>query len=205
MANIGAVILAAGESSRFGQPKQLIRFRGQTLLRRVVDEAIQAGCAPIVVVIGSDREKISAELISDDVVLVANENWKLGIGSSIRAGVRALIEKNSGQVTDDEISAIVLLVCDQPFVDSGVIRSLIALRDKTGKAIVASSYSRTLGVPALFDRICFRELRTLADDSGAKPIILANPERVAKFSFPEGARDIDTSADYDAAASQPPR
>jgi molybdenum cofactor cytidylyltransferase len=205
MANIGAVILAAGESSRFGQPKQLIRFRGQTLLRRVVDEAIRAGCAPIVVVIGSDREKISAELISDDVVLVANENWKLGIGSSIRAGVRALIEENSGQVTDDEISAIVLLVCDQPFVDSGVIRSLIALRDKTGKAIVASSYSRTLGVPALFDRICFRELRTLADDSGAKPIILANPERVAEFSFPEGARDIDTSADYDAAASQPPR
>jgi molybdenum cofactor cytidylyltransferase len=205
MAKIGAVILAAGESSRLGQPKQLIRFRGKTLLRRVVDEAIQAGCALIVVVVGSKREKISAELISDDIVLVENENWKLGIGSSIRAGVRALIDENSGPVTDDEISAIVLLVCDQPFVDSGVIRSLIGLRDKTGKAIVASSYSGTVGVPALFDRICFQELLDLPDDSGAKPIILAEPGRVAELPFPDGARDIDTSADYGAAASQPPR
>src|ERR1700736_3539504 len=92
MPNIGAVILAAGESSRLGQPKQLLQFRGQTLVRRIVDAAREGGCSPIVVVIGSDKDKVAGELERTDAVIVENENWNDGMGTSIRSGVQRLID-----------------------------------------------------------------------------------------------------------------
>jgi len=193
MPNIGAVILAAGESSRFGRTKQVIEFRGKTLLRRVVDAASEAGCAPIAVVLGSTREEVACELEQTNAVAIENRNWRSGIGSSIRAGVQSLIDNNS------QLEAVVLLVCDQPYVDRDVIKQLLVLRRKTIKPIVASSYADTLGVPALFDRSCFEELLALNDSNGAKPIILRDRERVAEFSFPEGKTDIDTLEDFNLA------
>ena len=191
MPNTGAVILAAGNSSRLGQPKQLLQFRGQTLVRRIVDAACEADCSPIVVVIGSDKDKVARELEQTHAVIVENENWNEGIGTSIRSGVQRLID------VAPNVGAIVLLVCDQPLADLHTIEQLIALGEKTKKAIVASSYAGTLGVPALFDRSCVEELLALDDRSGAKPIILSNHERVAEFPFSEGQIDIDTAADYD--------
>src|SRR2546423_5612484 len=190
MQKIGAVILAAGESLRFGRPKQLVQFHGKSLVRRVADAAKDANCSPIVVVLGSKREQIDRELKETDAIVAENQNWRRGIGSSIRVGVESAVN----QVPD--IEAIVLLTCDQPFVKTDTIECLIAMREKVKKAIVASSYSETLGVPALFDRSCFQELLTLPDDSGAKSIILSNRERVAGLLFPEGKIDIDTAAAY---------
>jgi molybdenum cofactor cytidylyltransferase len=187
MQNTGAVILAAGGSSRFGSPKQLAQFRGKTFGQRIADLAREAGCSPVVVVVGSHAEKIPTRISS---TIVENKNWRNGIGGSIRTGVQRLIE------IDPEIAAIVLLVCDQPFVDADVIRDLMALREKTGKDIVASSYSDTLGVPALFAWPIFSELQALEGNNGAKKIILINRERVAEFPFPKGKVDIDTLADY---------
>ena len=115
MQNIGAVILAAGESSRFGQPKQLLPFRGKTLVRTIIDATCEAGCAPVVVVIGSNGETIHAELAHANVLEVRNTNWRSGIGSSIRSGVRAL----TGHAPD--VQAILLLVCDQPAVNAPFI------------------------------------------------------------------------------------
>ena len=189
----GAVILAAGGSSRFGSPKQLTQFRGKTLVRRVVDVAQQAGCSPIVVVTGSNAAKVSRETTTR---VIENKNWREGIGSSIRVGVEHVID------LEPEIAAIVLLVCDQPFVDADVIRNLIALWKKTRKDIVASSYSNTLGVPALFARPVFSELQALEGGSGAKKIIFTNRERVAEFPFLQGKVDIDTLDDYENVASQ---
>lgn len=191
MQNIGAVILAAGGSSRFGKPKQLVQFRGRSLLRRIVDLASEAKCSPVIVVIGSENEKTRKEFEGTVAIAIENKNWQRGIGTSIRAGVQALID--NGPATD----AIILVTCDQPFVDAQTFEQLVALREKTKKAIVASSYSNTLGIPALFDRSCFGELLKLDDESGAKPIILSDRERVAKFPFPEGKIDIDTVADYE--------
>ena len=187
--NIGVAILAAGESSRLGRPKQLIQFRGKSLIRRTVNAANEAGCSPITVVLGSDSKKIEDELAGTRVTIVKNENWRAGIGTSIRAGVQNLLSQASN------LEAIMLLVCDQPFVDARVIKGLIALRQKTNKSIVASAYAETLGVPAFFDHSCFEELLALSNDSGAKSIILRDRERVAEFSFPEGAIDIDTASD----------
>jgi molybdenum cofactor cytidylyltransferase len=191
MPNTGAVILAAGKSSRLGQPKQLLQFRGQTLVRRIVDAAREAGCSPVVVVIGSDKNKVARELKRTNAVIVENVNWDDGMGTSIRSGVQQLID------IAPDTKAIVLLVCDQPLVDSDTIEHLIAVGEKTKKAIVASGYAGTLGVPALFNRSCAEELLALDDGSGAKSIILSNQERVAEFPFSEGQIDIDTAADYD--------
>jgi molybdenum cofactor cytidylyltransferase len=220
MPNIGAIILAAGQSSRLGGPKQLVHFRGRSLVRRIVDVAGAAGCEPILVVTSSDAtaetsmltphlnpvpfergeertrsrtliDLIVRELKKTSATLVKNENWHRGIGTSIRRGVQRLIDNASN------LEAIVVLVCDQPFVDARTIKGLIELREKTNKPIVASAYAGTLGVPALFDRSCFGELLALSDDTGAKSIILRDRERVAEFSLPEGAIDIDTVVDYE--------
>jgi molybdenum cofactor cytidylyltransferase len=217
MPNIGAVILAAGESSRLGQPKQLVQFRGKSLVRRAVVAASKADCSPIAVVIAGDAgenalpnphlnplpegeektvsrrdlKNLIVRELKESAIIVENENWRAGIGTSVRAGVQSLIDNTSS------LEAIVLLVCDQPFVDTRTIGQLSGLREKTNKPIVASAYSGTLGVPALFDRSCFGELLALSDDTGAKSIILRDRERVAEFSFPEGAIDIDTLADYE--------
>ena len=130
-------MLAAGESTRLGQPKQLLQFHGKTLLRRVVDAASEAACQPILVVVASNQAElfaIESELNETGAKVVANPNWKRGIGTSIRAGAEYLIE------VAPEVEGTVLLACDQPFVDSSVISDLIALRRATGKPIAASSY-----------------------------------------------------------------
>jgi molybdenum cofactor cytidylyltransferase len=191
MRKVGAIILAAGGSFRFGQPKQLLSFRDKTLVRAMVDAACEACCSPIVVVIGSDWEKIHAELAQANVIEVQNKNWQRGIGSSIRSGVEALTDHAP------DIEAVLLLVCDQPAVDARLIERLIAMHEATRKDIVASGYANTLGVPALFARSLFKELLSLSNEVGAKSIILQNPERVAELAFPEGAIDIDTCEDWE--------
>ena len=195
---IGAVILAAGGSSRFGQPKQLIPFRGKSLVRRIIDVAGQARCAPVIVVIGSEDEKLYREFDGAGVVTVQNHQWSRGIGSSIRSGIEGLINSSP------DVDASVLLVCDQPAVDARVIERLIALHETTGKTIVASSYADTLGVPALFTRSVFEELLSLSDKAGAKSIVLQSRERVASLSFPEGQTDIDTWEDWEKLDGGPP-
>jgi molybdenum cofactor cytidylyltransferase len=188
---IGAVILAAGGSSRFGQAKQLIPFRGKSLIRRIIDAACEAGCSPVVVVTRSEDEELHSALDRAGVLMVQNQQWSRGIGSSIRCGIEALTNSSPA------VEATVLLVCDQPAVDARVIQQLIALRETSGKTIVASTYADTLGVPALFTRSVFQELLSLDDKAGAKSIALRNRECVASLSFPEGEIDIDTWEDWE--------
>ena len=156
----------------------------------MVDAAKKARCSPTVAVIGSDREEVERELKAEGAIIVENKNWRRGIGTSIRAGLRKLIDNAP------TLEAVVLLVCDQPFVEARTIARLITLREKTKRAIVASRYANTLGVPALFDRSCFQELAALDNATGAKTVILSNRERVTEFPFPEGRIDIDTLEDY---------
>ena len=191
MGEIGALILAAGGSSRFGEPKQLLQFRGKSLLRRVVEEATVAGCRPVAVVIGAEAAKVRAELVETKELLIENETWQRGIGNSIRAGLRGAV------AAYPQTEAMILLSCDQPFVDAKVITGLSTRYAEMKKPIVASSYAGTLGIPALFARAYFDELFLLDDDTGAKQIILNHSGDVAEFPFPQGAIDIDTGDDYE--------
>jgi molybdenum cofactor cytidylyltransferase len=184
-----AVVLAAGESSRIGQSKQLLEFRGRTLVYHAVDAAIEASCSPVIVVTGDAHAEVKNALAATKAILVQNNHWRQGVGTSIRIGIRYVIDNAPG------VDAAVLLVCDQPFVDVDVLSKLIALRSKTGKPIVASAYADTLGVPALFHQSIFQELLRLSGDTGAKAIILCNRERVAELPFPLGKIDIDRLED----------
>lgn len=96
-----------------------------------------------------------------------------------------------------------MLACDQPLVEADTIIGLMAKRAETKKPIVASRYAETLGIPALFVRAYFDELFALDDDAGAKAVMLTHSHDVAEYSFPEGAIDIDTAADYERLLRQP--
>jgi len=191
MDSVGAIILAAGGSSRFGQPKQLLVFEGESLVQRVVRSATEAGSDPVVVVVGDNRGQIETELRGTVAVVVQNRQWRQGLGTSIRSGLGHLLRLKP------EVEAVVLLACDQPFVDKGIINSLILQRANSGKSIVASSYANTLGVPVLFERIWFDSLSSLPDDSGAKALIESGSMDVAQIQFPKGVIDIDTPSDFE--------
>lgn len=191
MRNVGAVILAAGGSSRLGQPKQLLSFQSESLIRRAVRSALEAGCPCIVVVTGHASDRIEMELRGTPAILVENSEWQRGLGTSIRCGLRHLLNSRP------ETEALVLLACDQPFLDASVIGSLISQQENSGKPIVASSYASTLGGPALFHRSCFESLLALPDDSGAKTLIESRTAEVAQIEFEKGAVDIDTPGDLE--------
>lgn len=183
---IGAVILAAGSSSRLGQPKQLLLYQGQTLVRRAAGAALGGGCAPVAVVVGSERTKIADSLHDLEVIILPNDSWRRGIGSSIRAGADAL----------KDCDALILMACDQPHVGATLIRQLATRHQETHKPMVASAYAGTLGVPVLFARACFDQLLSLGNKHGAKSILAARPSDVATVDFPGGAMDIDTPGDW---------
>ena len=191
MPGAGALILAAGGSSRFGQPKQFLTFQGESLVRRAVRAAMRAKCARVAVVAGDSRALLETELRESGAEIVENPEWRKGLGTSIRCGLRHLM------ASVPELDAVVLIACDQPFVDAETVAALMAKRATTGKAIVASSYANTLGIPALFDRSCFEALLALPDNSGAKALIESRPIDVASIEFEKGAFDIDTPADFE--------
>jgi molybdenum cofactor cytidylyltransferase len=188
---VAAIVLAAGGSTRFGQPKQLAIFRDETLIRRIVAAANQAECVPIVVVVGRDAAQITSELAGLPVSIAVHRNWSNGLGSSIAVGVRHAVG------IAPNLDAAILLTCDQPFVNAAALKQLIQVHLENGNTIVASAYAGTLGIPALFNQSCFVDLLQLTGDSGAKGIILRRRHDVAPFNFPAAAIDIDTAADYE--------
>lgn len=194
---VAALILAAGGSTRLGQPKQLLRIAGESLVFCAVCTATESGCAPIALVVGSLRAEIEAEVGDAAVLIVPNEQWTRGVGTSIRAGLRALLD------AQPDLQSVVLLTCDQPFVDRTTLTRLIDKQRTSSKAIIASSYADTLGIPALFARSCFEELLALPDDSGAKPLIEARLAEVASIAFPRGEIDLDTPADLERLSTAP--
>jgi molybdenum cofactor cytidylyltransferase len=187
---VGAVVLAAGSSSRMGSPKQTLRFRGESLLRRAVLAALDAGCHPVVVVTGAHAELSRCELDGLDVREVFNAHWETGMASSIRAGVEGLND------ADADTIAAVFMLCDQPHVSAEVISGLVAAHRTTGRPVIASSYGGNVGVPALFSRTLFDELMRLEGMSGAKEIIRRHASQAHFLPFPDGEVDVDTPADF---------
>lgn len=188
--NVGAVILAAGSSSRMGRPKQTLQLQGTSLLKRATLAALYAMCRPVVVVTGAHAELSRRELDQLDVHEAFNPDWETGMGSSVRAGIEGLMSMDAG------VAAAVLLLCDQPLVTSSVVSSLLAAHHTTGRSIIASAYGESFGVPALFSRTLFPELMQLADSSGAKEIIKRHASEAHFLPFPEGEVDVDTPDDF---------
>jgi molybdenum cofactor cytidylyltransferase len=189
-AGVGAVVLAAGSSSRMGSPKQTLQFRGESLLRRAALAALGAGCRPVIVVTGAHSELSRRELEGLDVREVLNTRWETGMASSIRAGVEGLVD------ADADADAAVLMLCDQPHVNADVISGLVAAHRATGRPVIASTYGGSFGVPALFDRALFAELTRLEGKAGAKEVIKRHSSEAHFLPFQDGEVDVDTPYDF---------
>lgn len=188
--SVGAVILAAGSSSRMGSPKQILQFRGESLLRRAALAALGAGCFPVIVVTGANAELSRRELDGLDVREALNPHWETGMASSIRAGLEGLL----GAAPDS--AAAVFLLCDQPHLTAGVISGLAAAHRVTRRPVIASTYGGSFGVPALFSRSLFPELARLEGGAGAKQVIKRYASEAHFVPFRGGEVDVDTRDDF---------
>jgi molybdenum cofactor cytidylyltransferase len=187
-----AVILAAGSSSRLGKPKQLLKLSGKTLLQRSIDAATDSAATPVIVVLGANAEQILPEINKSRVHVIINSEWEEGIASSIRIGLNEVL------FNSPSAEAVILMVCDQPYISPALINELINTQKQTGKPIVSCNYGEAIGPPALFHRSLFNELMHLTGDAGAKKIIRQHGDEVATILFTKGKIDIDTEEDYNA-------
>ena len=184
------ILLAAGSSSRFGSPKQLAQNNGKSFIQHAVSEAIKVKL-DVIAVLGANLDVVKKEIENFPVQIVYNKDWEEGMSSSIRSGINALLNKNPSA------EAVVILVCDQPFLSSTVILDLIEKYEATKKPIVACVYKDVIGTPALFDKTFFKPLLELKGQSGAKKIISQNKDVAVTIPFPLGYIDIDTKEDYE--------
>ncbi|MDB6025974.1 MAG: cupin [Verrucomicrobiales bacterium] len=187
---IGIVILAAGASVRMGTPKQLLRFHGVSLIRRAAEHALDSGCQPVVVVLGANAELIAPELNGLPLEITVNHDWRTGMSSSIRCGLRTLL------ATDSEAQAVVLFLADQPNVTGTSLRKLTTAHRQCGSELVAAFYSGHLGTPALISRFYFEELLNIEGQGGAKNLLQRYSDRVLPIDLPEATFDLDTPEDF---------
>lgn len=190
--NCGIVVLAAGASSRMGSPKQLMKFNKKSLLQNTIGAALQTGIRPVIVVVGANKDLVEKEIMNPGIKVIRNLQWKEGMASSLRSGLSA------AQKHHPYIDGIIFMVCDQPFVNSALIDSLLNAQRETGKPLVACSYGDRLGTPALFHKSLFEELLQLKGDTGARGIIKKHEDLASVIKFPEGIIDIDTPEDWEA-------
>ncbi|HVF27977.1 MAG TPA: nucleotidyltransferase family protein [Pyrinomonadaceae bacterium] len=195
-AKVGLLLLAAGGSRRLGEPKQLLIYEGETLLRRAARTALSSLCHPAIVVLGAQAEKTRAEIADLPLTIVVNEEWSGGMASSIRAGMEHL-------TAHDDTHAVVVMLCDQPLVGAEVINKLVSAYRATNAPLVASKYNNTHGAPALFDWRLYPELLALTGSQGAKNVILAHSAHLTEVPAPAAAFDVDTLADYERLVERP--
>jgi molybdenum cofactor cytidylyltransferase len=189
---VAALILAAGASSRMGRPKQVLPFGGSTLLRWVAEQAVASAVSRVFVILGAHAAVVEPSLDGLAVETIWNPDWEEGQGSSVRTGVRYLLERAP------ETSAVVFLLGDQPFVTSASIDRLILTYRRTGAPLVASEQcDGQLGAPALFSSAFFGELARLKGDAGARQVLHSHEDEAVGLSLPGAELDVDTPADYD--------
>lgn len=188
MQTYAVLLLAAGASKRLGAAKQDLLYQGDTLLRHAVRTAKEIAAAATVVVTGVDYNKEQLHDLQPDIVV--NTQAQEGMGSSVREGVRYICDKYP------QVQHILIMLCDQPYVNAAHLRALIDMQQTKGTAVAASYYAGRKGVPALFQASLFPQLLALQGDTGAKHLIENLGDEVVTVAFPEGAIDIDTKEAY---------
>ncbi len=185
------ILLAAGNSSRLGRPKQLLPAGHSHLMGRMMEESGKVPFRQKVLVLGAYSSQLITNLYSNDFQLVINNQWHQGMATSIRAGLEHVLK-------DPSIDQVMILLCDQPFVDASLLLRLLACSRKSTKGIIASTYADTLGVPVVFKKPYFSYMLKMQGQGGAKQLIGRHRDDVDTVAFPNGHIDIDTEEDYDA-------
>jgi len=185
-----AIILAAGSASRMGSLKQLLPYGNGTLLTHSIQQAQQAGFDRIIVVVGAESERVRSSLTGQPVEIAFNENWEVGMGSSIATGMQRF--RTAGPL----LPVLGILLADQPGVSAGHLLAMREQLESTARAAVAAQYANRLGVPALFREELYALLAALPPESGAKYLLRDSGVAVSAFPLPEAATDIDTPSDF---------
>jgi molybdenum cofactor cytidylyltransferase len=180
------IVLAAGDSTRFGSPKQLVRVDGRPLLHTIVSRAVDVVGHAVTVVLGAHAGDIAPLLRHTAASIVVNREWSEGIASSIRAGLAQVPGATDG---------VLLLLADQPGISSEDLRRLAGAWRRQPDSIVAAQYSGVAGTPAIFPRWAFRDLADLRGDRGAQALMHRHVDRVARLPMPGAALDIDRPED----------
>jgi molybdenum cofactor cytidylyltransferase len=183
---VAAIIVAAGASTRLGQPKQLVWVDGEPLLQRAIRCAQQAGASPVFVVLGADRELIRNAIDFGGASIVVNEDWEEGLACSIRVGVQVAAGS----------AGVLLMTCDQPRVTAAYLRAMIEkFEDRSEPTLIASTYAGVRGTPAIFPREAEGALLALRGDRGARVLLQQPTWPVISIPLEGGELDIDRPED----------
>ena len=181
-----AIVLAAGPSTRFGSPKQLVRLAGRPLLHTLVTRAAEVAGNALVVVLGSGAGELAPLLKHSPGTVVINRDWREGLASSIRAGVARLPPACTGAL---------LLLADQAGVTADDLRRLAGTWRKQPQYMAAALYAGAVGAPAIFPRSLFPELTALRGDTGARAVLRRGADTLVRVPMPSAALDVDTPED----------
>ncbi len=189
MPKIAAVLLAAGASTRFGQPKQLLDWQGQSLVAHAADVAIAAGLDPVIVVLGNAAQEARATLGERPLQTVMNWRWQQGLSTSLHVGLTAL---------PPDVDGAVFLQCDQPLVPPDLLRQLVARFGETNAPLVYPTADGHRSTPVLFSRTLFAELAAARGDEGGRSLAVryAGQAATVEVDDPTLLTDVDTPAEY---------
>jgi molybdenum cofactor cytidylyltransferase len=190
MSKVGAIVLAAGSATRMGAQKQLLRYRGLTLLEHCVGQALEALLNPVVVVVGAAAPEVRAAIAAQPVEIAENPAWRSGMGSSLSAGMQCLLN------TSADATAVAVLLADQPRVLAEHLIAMRQLLENDSALAVAAQYGGGLGVPAFFKQELFATLAGLPPEAGARRLLRESGLQVSAYPLPEAAVDIDTPEDF---------
>jgi molybdenum cofactor cytidylyltransferase len=186
---ISAIILAAGESKRMGQPKQLLPFRGSTLLGQIVENLLQSQAAETIVVLGYQAEKIIPQIAREPVRIVVNPDFEQGMSSSIRCGLSHISAAADG---------VMIVLGDQPLIEKEIIDLLIERHRQSERGIILPVYNGIKGHPVIFKMKYKDELMRLTGDIGGKEIVERHPSDVLEVEVDSESVviSIDAESDY---------
>ena len=189
MPKTAILILAAGESKRMGEPKQLLPYNNSTLLLHSIEQANSIKYSDVFIVIGAHFADVFKSIRGQKVTILKNNNWEDGMGSSLSKGIELIKKKNN-------YDRVLVTLADTPLVTTEHYEELISLSDSTGKRIILTNYEEISGVPAIFDKALFNELSLLSDNEGAKPVVKKYKKEVLKMTSKTPFFDVDTKEAY---------
>jgi molybdenum cofactor cytidylyltransferase len=187
---VGGVILAAGESSRFGGLKQLLDWHGEPFARAVARKALDAGLSPVIFVTGAGAGDVEYTVADMDLKIIRNEDWKIGQSESIKKGI--------GSLTDDPNTpgGCIFLLADQPQITTSILQALVEKHAEGLHPIIAPLVMDRRANPVLFDRITFHDLLTLEGDVGGRAIFHKHPVEYLPWHDDRLLLDVDTPEQY---------